>query len=264
VLVMSLILAALLIPASPISVLPFANAGRTSTAESSAAAAETTAADFLELLDQSRWAESYAATGKTFRTLNTLERWSEVSATVRPPLGKMLARVAIANEYVPAPPEGYRLIKFRSTYASGAPQIESVSLAWEDGAWKVAGIAIEADVSAARSGGASLDLDQLQQTARAWLVHIDKGDWQASYAASGSAFRDAISSPAWAQAAAQARQPLGSVTGRELLEYQSLSAPREQRIVIFTTDFANRAAATETVTLERDGADYRVVGYWIK
>ncbi|RNJ61355.1 MAG: DUF4019 domain-containing protein [Porphyrobacter sp. IPPAS B-1204] len=142
VLAMSLILAALLIPASPLSVLPVSLAGSTA-AEPTEAAAARAAEDFLALVDESRWAESYAATGAQFRSLNTLERWAEVSEQVRPPLGKLLTRDLVANEYVPAPPEGYRLVKFRSTYANGTAQTESLSVAWEDGAWKVVGIVFD-------------------------------------------------------------------------------------------------------------------------
>lgn len=136
---MSLILAALLIPASPLSVLPVSLASSTAAKPTEAAAARV-AEDFLALVDESRWAESYAATGAQFRSLNTLGRWAEVSEQVRPPLGKLLTRNVVANEYVPAPPEGYRLVKFRSTYANGTAQTESLSVAWEDGAWKVVGI----------------------------------------------------------------------------------------------------------------------------
>lgn len=143
VLAMSLILAVLLLPASPASVLaPAPAVSAAATAETDAAAA-TAAENFLKLIDQSRWAESYAATGAQFRQLNTLERWAQVSERVRPPLGEVLTRNILANEYVPAPPEGYRLVKFRSAYANGAQQTESVSLAWEDGAWKVAGITFD-------------------------------------------------------------------------------------------------------------------------
>ncbi len=142
VLAMSLILAALLLPASPLSVMPTA-AASSAAAEPTAADAARAAEDFLNLVDQSRWAESYAATGSQFRELNTLERWSEVSERVRPPLGKLLTRNIVGNEYVPAPPEGYRLIKFRSTYANDTVQTESVSLAWEDGAWKVVGVVFD-------------------------------------------------------------------------------------------------------------------------
>jgi hypothetical protein len=71
-----------------------------------------------------------------------LKRWAEVSEKVRPSLGKLLTRNLTTNEYVPAPPEGYRLVKFTSSYADGTNQVESLSLAWEVGAWKVVGIVI--------------------------------------------------------------------------------------------------------------------------
>ena len=143
---MSLVLAALLVPASPLSVLPAAAPApvlAAASAETDAAAAARAAEDFLKLVDESRWAESYAATGAEFRRLNTLAVWSEVSERVRPPLGKVLTRDLVGNEWVPAPPAGYRLIKFRSAYANGTQQTESLSLAWEDGAWKVAGITFD-------------------------------------------------------------------------------------------------------------------------
>ena len=138
---MSLLLAALLVPASPLSVLPANLAGGTEAAAemSPARAAE----QFLVLLDGGRWADSYAATSDEFRRLNTLAVWTEVSQRVRPPLGVALTRDVIANEYVPAPPEGYRMVKFRSRYASGADQVETLSLVREHGAWKVAGIVID-------------------------------------------------------------------------------------------------------------------------
>jgi DNA-binding CsgD family transcriptional regulator len=144
VLVMSLILAALFLPASPLSVQAPAPAVLVAAAaEADPASAARAAEDFLALVDERRWAESYAATGTQFRKLNTLERWSEVSETARPPLGKLLTRDLVGNEFVPAPPQGYRLVKFRSSYESGTVQTESLSLAWEDGAWKVAGISFE-------------------------------------------------------------------------------------------------------------------------
>jgi DNA-binding CsgD family transcriptional regulator len=148
VVAMSLVLAALFLPASPLSVMaPAATietvAGAEPAAPTEAEAAARAADHFLALIDESKWAESYAATGAEFRRLNTLKAWTDVSARLRPPLGKVLTRDIAGNEYVPAPPAGYRLVKFRSAYANGTAQTESVSLAWEDGAWKVAGIVID-------------------------------------------------------------------------------------------------------------------------
>ena len=140
---MSLILAVLSLPASPISVLAPAPAVMTAAAaESEVAVATRAAEDFLKLIDESRWADSNAATGAQFRQLNTLKRWAEVSKNVRPPLGKLLTRNLTTNKYVPAPPEDYRLVKFTSSYADGTNQVESLSLAREVGAWKVVGIVI--------------------------------------------------------------------------------------------------------------------------
>lgn len=144
---MSLLLAALLLSPAPLGIAaPAATTETITGAEPAAAPAEADAARaaerFLEMIDERRWAESYAATGAEFRRLNTLKAWTDVSARLRPPLGKLLTRDIVRNEYVPAPPEGYRLVKFASSYENGTNQVESVSLTWEDGAWKVAGIAI--------------------------------------------------------------------------------------------------------------------------
>lgn len=146
---MSLILAALFLPASPLALLApaatietVAGAEPASGTKSEAEAAARAAENFLVLIDESKWADSYAATGAQFRRLNTLQAWTDVSARVRPPLGKLLTRNLVTNEYVPAPPQGYQLVKFASTYADGTNQIESVSLEREDGAWRVVGIVI--------------------------------------------------------------------------------------------------------------------------
>ena len=112
------------------------------TADAEAASAARAAEDFLKLIDESRWAESYAATGTQFRAVNTLAVWTEVSERVRRPLGTVLTRNLVTNEYVPAPPKGYQLVKYASSYANGINQVESVSLEWEDGTWKVVGIVI--------------------------------------------------------------------------------------------------------------------------
>ncbi len=138
---MSLIIAALFLTASPVSVtVSGPGAPQPPAAASEAAGAARAAETFLQMIDEGRWADSYALTGAQFRQLNTLERWSEVSGRLRPPLGKVVTRDIVGNEFVPAPPAGYQLVKFRSTYAGGAQQTESLSLVREEGTWKVVGI----------------------------------------------------------------------------------------------------------------------------
>lgn len=48
---------------------------------------------------------------------------------------------------------GYQMVKFRSAYANGTQQTETLSLTWEDGAWKVAGIVFSCEDGSAGPAG---------------------------------------------------------------------------------------------------------------
>lgn len=101
------------------------------------------ARDWLVLHDQQRWADTWAGTTISFRTMNTLKQWAEVAEKVRVPLGAVISRTALSQESVPAPPAGVQVVKFRTVFANRAEAIETVSLAREGSDWKVAGIYIE-------------------------------------------------------------------------------------------------------------------------
>ena len=98
------------------------------------------ARDWLALLDQGQWDESWRQTGASFRELNTSGTWTEVSLVARAPLGEVLSRELISQETVPAPPFGYEMVKFKTSFANKAGVTETLSLVREDGAWKVVGI----------------------------------------------------------------------------------------------------------------------------
>jgi DNA-binding CsgD family transcriptional regulator len=125
------------------------SAGSPGSAQASVAApvAETEAVQaargWLQLHDGGRWRDTWNGTGAQFRKQNSLERWTEVAQSVRPPLGAVISRVAIAQEDVPAPPAGVTVIKFRTRFANKADAVETVSLAREEGGWKVVGIYID-------------------------------------------------------------------------------------------------------------------------
>ncbi len=97
---------------------------------------------FLALVDGARWAESYDATGASFHKLNTLAAWTAASEQVRAELGAAGTRMFLSEEQLPAPPAGYEVVKFRTDYANKAGAVETVSLVYEGGMWRVAGILI--------------------------------------------------------------------------------------------------------------------------
>ena len=114
-----------------------------SEAPASETAAVQAARQWLALTDKSDWNGSWNATGQAFKSLNTSDRWAEVSRSVRTPLGALVSRELIGEEYVPAPPYGYQVVKFRTSYANKAGAIETLSLVREGDEWRVVGCTIE-------------------------------------------------------------------------------------------------------------------------
>jgi DNA-binding CsgD family transcriptional regulator len=103
----------------------------------------STARQWLELLDQGRWDDTYQGTGSAFRKLNSLQVWTDVSEQVRTPLGAVVSRSFLSQENLPAPPAGYEVVKFRTRFANKAePLVETVTLEREGDSWRVVGVII--------------------------------------------------------------------------------------------------------------------------
>jgi DNA-binding CsgD family transcriptional regulator len=101
-----------------------------------------TARRWLALVDQGRWDESYRATGAPFRKLNTPRTWAAASEKIRASLGAEVSRTFASEENLPAPPYGYEVVKFRTSFANKPDAEETVSLDLEDGKWRVVGVTI--------------------------------------------------------------------------------------------------------------------------
>lgn len=101
--------------------------------------------------------------------------------------------------------------------------------------------------------------------ARLWLALLDRGDWDASYQATGAPFRKLNTVQVWAAASEKVRAPLGAMRSRSFVSQQNLPAPPfGYEVVKFRTRFANKAEAVETVTLDREDGSWRVVGVTIE
>lgn len=100
------------------------------------------ARSWLELLDQGKWEASYRGTGTAFQKLNTLKVWTDVSERVRAPLGAVVSRTFLAQENLPAPPDGYEVVKFRTRFVNSGEVVETVTFEREAGAWRVVGVTV--------------------------------------------------------------------------------------------------------------------------
>jgi len=105
---------------------------------------------------------------------------------------------------------------------------------------------------------------EVVRSARAWLVLGDQGRWKDGWLATATSFRTANSAERWAEVQEQVRVPLGKVVSRTALSQESVPAPPAGvEVVKFRTSFANKADVIETVSLARDGSDWRVVGIYL-
>lgn len=119
--------------------------------------------------------------------------------------------------------------------------------------------------AAPATASASLVRGEVVRAALDWLALVDRGDWAASHAATGTAFRALNTVQVWTDASQVARVPLGAAVSRTAISQQSVpTPPAGHEVLTFRTSFANKAHATETVSLTREDGAWRVVGYIIE
>lgn len=109
-----------------------------------------------------------------------------------------------------------------------------------------------------------------QEAAERWLAQVDAGNYAASWRDGATPFRAAMAQQQWEAALRQLRGALGSAGDRALKSATFTKTlpgqPDGQYVVIqYTTQFANKQQAVETVTpmREADGA-WRVAGYYVQ
>jgi len=108
------------------------------------------------------------------------------------------------------------------------------------------------------------------EVAEAWLARMDAGKYAESWEQSAELFRSVLTKEQWVVSLNSVRKPLGGVKKRELLNYKPITnppgAPEGEYVVIqFSTDFANKPGAVETITpMRAEGGEWQVSGYYIK
>jgi hypothetical protein len=108
------------------------------------------------------------------------------------------------------------------------------------------------------------------EAAKSWLSLVDAGEYAKSWQNAAEYFKSAVTEKTWKKSITAARNPLGKLISRKVNSATYTTslpgAPDGEYVVIqFTTSFANKRSAIETVTpmLEKNGT-WRVSGYYIK
>jgi hypothetical protein len=113
-------------------------------------------------------------------------------------------------------------------------------------------------------------IEEAKTSARAWLILLDKQDFDQSWKTAGELLRAAVAQKEWTAKLSVTMGPLGPVASRGVksAEYAITmpGAPDGEYVVLkFDTAFEKKQAAVETMVLrkEPDGL-WRVSGYFIR
>ena len=110
-------------------------------------AAERQALGFVGYLDQGRFADSYAYTSMLIRSQLDREAFSTQIQKTRAGTGALQSRELMDANYattVPGAPEGqYVILHYHASFANRQDAVETVTLAFAKGYWRVAGYYIK-------------------------------------------------------------------------------------------------------------------------
>ncbi len=111
--------------------------------------------------------------------------------------------------------------------------------------------------------------DAAETAAGAFLISIDKGNYQESWLDASILMRAKVAQEDWADHVSSTRQPLGVRKHRatdsiELLDSLEEMPDGKYALVAFTSTFSDNREATEVVGLVLDSeSTWRVIGYYL-
>jgi hypothetical protein len=110
--------------------------------------ARARAEEWLGLVDQGKYGESWGEASKLFRGAVTKDKWKETVTGVRAPLGKLASRKIKSRQYaesLPGAPDGkYVVIQYDTTFENKKAAVETItSMLDTDGLWRVSGYFIK-------------------------------------------------------------------------------------------------------------------------
>jgi len=111
-------------------------------------AAVKAAEQWLEIVDEGKYADSWDGTAKFFQGNMTKEAWDAALKGVLPPLSKMESRELVSSRFLkrmPGAPDGeYVMIQFNTSFENKADAVETVTPQKDEkGKWHVCGYFIK-------------------------------------------------------------------------------------------------------------------------
>jgi hypothetical protein len=108
------------------------------------AAAIQSAKNWLQLVDNEKYGESWDSAAAKFKEAISRDKWEQAMKQVRGPLGKLVSRTVKSATYatsLPGAPNGkYVVIQFETSFANKKSAVETITpMLDSDGKWHVSG-----------------------------------------------------------------------------------------------------------------------------
>jgi hypothetical protein len=102
------------------------------------------AEEWLVLVDQGKYEESWKEAAALFKSAVTAEQWQESISAARRPFGRLISREVRSSVYttsLPGAPDGkYYVIQYNTSFSNKERAVETVTpMMDEDGTWRVSG-----------------------------------------------------------------------------------------------------------------------------
>jgi hypothetical protein len=108
--------------------------------------------------------------------------------------------------------------------------------------------------------------DEATAAGQKWLVLLDHEKYADSWKESATMFRDLVTQEQWIASLKQFRQPMGGLVTRSVDRIDFTRTLRgapdaEYSVIHFKTDFANKTAVTERLTLVKENGTWQAAAY---
>ena len=130
-----------------------------------------------------------------------------------------------------------------------------------------AALAFVLSIAASTGGGAQSVTPDVM--AKQWVLLVDAQNYADSWTQAGAPFQARISQQDWQKAVGPVRVPLGMVTSRTVKDVKTMCTlpgmpDGHYAVVRFDAAFSNKASAVETLSLEVEQGQWRVIGYFVR
>jgi Protein of unknown function (DUF4019) len=108
--------------------------------------------------------------------------------------------------------------------------------------------------------------DEASASGEKWLVLLDNQKYEESWRQAGSMFREEVKQEQWIASLQRFREPLGETLTRVVARVDFTRALRgapdaDYAIIHYTTDFKNKSAVTERLTLVKEDGRWQTAAY---